>query len=110
MVTRAEFGALASASGIELRPDLDVVVTAGRALLELVDLAEAQDLVVLGLDGFALDGSVVVPSMDYIADFSDITGSWASRVQASAAAARSVVQTWGPMPDLVEITLDGIYD
>lgn len=108
VVTRHEFGTLAAANGIDLRPDLDVVMTIASGFVALIDLAEAQSLVVLGLDGFHLDGAVVVPSMDHIADFSAIDGEWTLRVKASADAARQVTQQWGPMPDLIEITLDGL--
>lgn len=108
VVTRHEFDTLAAAIGIDVRPGLDVVVTTAVGFLALMDLAEAHGLVVLGLDGFHLDGAVVVPSMDHIADFSTIEGEWASRVKASSVAARHVAQQWAPMPDLVEITLDGL--
>lgn len=50
----------------------------------------------------------MVPSLEYIAAFSEIGGSWHSRVQASARAARRVAQKWGPMPDLIEVTVDGL--
>lgn len=108
MVTRVELGVLAAAHGIELRPDLEVVVIPGESLGAFIDLVATHQLVILGLDGFKLDGSVVVPLMDYIADFGEIAGSWASRVHASAGAAREVVGQWGPMPDLIEVTLDGV--
>ena len=108
MVTPDEFSALADAAGVELRRDVDVVVASGDTLNKLVDLAENLDLVILGLDGFQRDGAVVVPLLDFIADFSSIEGPWASRVHASASAARSVSLDWGPMPDLVEVTLAGL--
>lgn len=107
MVTQAEFSALAAGGGVELRPDVDAVVASGGTLNKLIDLAEDHDLVILGLDGFQIDGAVVVPMLDFIADFSCIEGPRASRVRASSAAARDVSRSWGPMPDLVEVTLDG---
>lgn len=70
----------------------------------LIDLAEDLDL---GLDGFQMDGTVVVPLIDFIADFSSIDGPWASRVHASASTARNTARAWGPMPDLVEVALAG---
>lgn len=107
MVTQAEFSALAAARGVELRTDADVVVVSGDTLDRLVDLVEDQDLVILGLDGFRVDGEVVVPQIDFIADFSSIGGPWPARVRASALASREVTRGWGPMPDLVEVTLAG---
>ena len=108
MVTRADFDLLASANDVELCEGLDAIVVGGSSLLRLIDLAEAQGLVVLGLDGLKLDGGNVIPLMDYLADFGAIDGSRESRVTSSAAAARMVAQGWGPMPDLVEVTLDGV--
>ncbi len=75
MVTRQEFNTLAAANGIDVRPGLEVVVTTAVSFLALIELAEAHGLVVLGLDGFHLDGAVAVPSMDHIADFSTIEAS-----------------------------------
>lgn len=109
-MTRDEFGALAARAGMELWPGLTGIVIPAAAFDAMVQLVEAQSLVVLGLDGFHLDGAFVVPSMDHIADFSDIVGSWDSRVHQGAAAARQVVQDWVPMPDLVEVTLAGLDD
>ena len=108
MVTSAEFRALAASRGVELRPDVDVIMTSGDTLNKFVDLVEDMGLVILGLDGFQLDGAVVVPLLDFIADFSSIEGPWTSRVHTSALAARDVSRDWGPMPDLVEVTLDGL--
>jgi hypothetical protein len=110
MVTLGEFRALASAHGLELRPGFDVVVAPASSLSALIDLAEGLDLVILGLDGFNLDGAVVVPLLDFIADFSAIEGTRSSRVHASASEARVVIREWAPWPDLVEVTLDGLDD
>lgn len=63
---------------------------------------------ILGLDGLKLDGAFVVPLIDFIADFSGIAGPWEVRVRVSGSAAREALETWGTLPDLVEVTLDGI--
>jgi hypothetical protein len=106
MVNSAEFRALAAESGIELRRDPDVIMTPTSSLDEFIDLAEGLGLVILGLDGFRLDGAVVVPLLDFIADFSAIEGSWASRVRASASEAR-LARDWEAGTELVEVTLEG---
>ncbi len=110
MVTQAEFSDFVAARGVELGPDVDVVVTSGGTLGRLVDLAEDLGLVILGLDGFRVNGAVIVPLIDFIADFSSIEGPWASRVHASALASREVSCEWSPMPDLVEVILAGFDD
>jgi hypothetical protein len=108
MVTSSRLRALATARGVELRPDVDVIVTSGNTLDKFVDIAEELGLVILGLDGFRMDGAVVVPLMDFIADFSSIVGSWTTRVHTSASVTREVSRDWVPLPDLIEVTLAGL--
>lgn len=108
MVTPDDFRAIAVARGVDLRSDVDVIMAFSDTLASLIDLAEESQLVILGLDGFKMDGAVVLPLLDFIADFSSVEGSWESRVKESARVAREVSRAWRPLPDLIEVTLDGL--
>jgi hypothetical protein len=109
MVTSAGFGSLAISRGIEFRRDpAEILVATATTTSGLIDLAESVGLVVMGLDGLQADGAVVVPMMDFIADFSGIAGSWEERVRVSASAARDVLAAWEGATDLIEVTLDGL--
>jgi hypothetical protein len=68
--------------GLDLlaRSGLPTEVRAGVAFLtvddalRLVDLARAEGVVILGMDGFRVQGSSTIPLMDWIADFSPVAG------------------------------------
>src|SRR5680860_379813 len=99
-MNQTEFSVLAAAHAVALRPDFDSIMIAGDTLNTLVDLAEKQGLVILGLDGFQQNGAAVVPLLEFNADFSSIVGPWAERVHASALATRDLLNDWSPMPHL----------
>ena len=107
LITTADFARRAVARGCQLKDGFDGIVTTAATLGTVIDLAEELSLVVLGLDGFNLDGAEVVPMIDFIADFSSVVGDWAKRVDLCAAAARELQAHWQPSPDLIEVTLDG---
>jgi hypothetical protein len=80
--------ALRTAGG--LYPSLKLAVVS-------LDWLEAQSLIVLGFDGFTTDGEWIIPSMEHIADFSDILDEpldWAERVRRSIDASRRVLAQW----------------
>lgn len=108
-MTIDEFSVLMTASGIEL-PTGEQLVVWRSDLGMLIDLAEARRLVVLGLDGARAEVSSVVPLIEYIADSSEITGSWESRVRQSAEAARRINRLWGSEAELAELILDGLRE
>jgi hypothetical protein len=109
MVSAVELGALATARGVEFRrsPD-EIIVTTASSAAGLVDLCQDLGIVILGLDGLREDGAVVVPLIDFIADFSGITGIWESRVYLSASEAGKILRAWRSDVDLIEFTLDGL--
>lgn len=109
MVTAAKLRAIAAQRGVDLPRDPSAVIVATAATATgLVELAQELDLIVLGLDGLQVDGAVVVPLIDFIADFGDVPGAWDDRVRACAASARDVLDEWSGGPDLIEFTLDGL--
>ena len=63
-------------------------------------------LIILGIEGFKCDGVSVIPLVDYIADFSSITGSLSERVDASLNAALSVLPNWENTVEFIEFIID----
>lgn len=109
MVTPDQFTTLVTRRGIDARIDAHGTIQVPLVELEsFVEVTEELGLVILGLDGLRQDGAVIVPLIDYIADFSDVAGLWLDRVRASAAAARTAAADWVGGPDLVEVVLDGL--
>lgn len=78
------------ASGLGLtvvqRGSLDLVSAADARRLLLV--CEAQDVAVLGLEGFRIDGNAIVPEMDAIADYSSSFRGSPDRARETIASAR----------------------
>lgn len=109
MVTPGQFEELVASRRIDARIDAHDTIQVPLAQLErFVELTEELGLVILGLDGLRQDGAVIVPLIDYIADFGEIGGPWDDRVRASAVEARSVAAGWESGPDLVEVVLEGL--
>lgn len=109
VVTADEFSELMSVSGIDL-PTSDLFVLTRGDLAGLIDLAETNGLIILGLDGARAEGSSIMPLIEYIADFSEIAGSLEFRVRQSAEAARQIDRLWGSEAELVEVVLDGLVE
>ena len=65
---------------------------------------------ILGMDGLLLDGTVVVPLEDFIADLGAIDGRWDDRVRESAREASEIATHWDSGVSHVELTLDGLDD
>jgi hypothetical protein len=111
VVTTAALLEAAVERGIEVLEHPNGIFRVALAQLpETILLVQEFNLVVLGLDGLLLDGAVIVPLIDFIADFSAIAGSWEHRVRDSASQASEVVTVWGVGPTHVELTLDGLED
>jgi hypothetical protein len=96
---------LTAASGLLLTSGGALYIGIGGAANAVAAL-QRNSIVVLGMEGFNTDGRSVVPLLDYIADFSSLSGSWESRVQSSALAARNILDAWQPGPMFVEFALD----
>ncbi len=85
------------------------------AALTAIDWIESRSLVVLGFDGFDVDGESILPRLDRIADFSTgphpiaIEGNWEQRVEGSCRAAKATLQQWlgdVQLVDLVVVSAD----
>ncbi len=66
---------IAYSVGIGVRHSGQTELVAAADLVRFLEAARARDLRVLGLEGFRIVGSSLVPDMDAIADFSSIGGS-----------------------------------
>jgi hypothetical protein len=81
----------------------------GRArVAEALEWLHAQGLVVLGMEGFSTDGRYVLPSLDHVADFSEIDGTWPERVAASHQAAITVISLWDDAVPFVQIETESV--
>jgi hypothetical protein len=70
-----------------------------------VELFRRRSLVIVGLEGVRTDGIVIQALDQYIADFSELKGSWEEQVEGSAAAALRVLRDWHDGPEFVDFTL-----
>jgi hypothetical protein len=66
---------IAYSVGIGVRHSCQTELVAAAELVRFLEAVRARDLRVLGLEGFRIVGSSLVPDMDAIADFSSIGGS-----------------------------------
>ena len=66
---------IASSVGVGVHHSGQTELVAATDLVRFLEAVRARDLRVLGLEGFRVVGSSLVPDMDAIADFSLITGS-----------------------------------
>lgn len=109
MVTTTELLEAAADRGIDV---LDHPAGAFRVdmahLRDAIRLVRDLNLVILGMDGLLQDGAAIVPLNDFIADFSEIVGSWNERVRDSSEAGSEVAAVWSREPSYVELTLDGL--
>lgn len=77
----------------------------GRGCLgEVTEYCFDNGLVVLGMEGFITNGSSITPCTEFIADLSEIGGSWDDRVRMSRDAADTVIRQWNELSgfDFVE--------
>ena len=81
------------------------VGTAGAAAA--VDRFRSRDAVILGFEGFDVDGVHLRPRLDRIADLSALEGEWTARVRRAADAALAILDGWGEDPEFVTFALDG---
>lgn len=70
-----------------------------------IQVARHLSLSVVGMEGFNVSDGTPMPLLDYIADLSEIEGSWAVRVEKSATAALRIAEAWRDEPEYVEVSL-----
>ena len=77
---------LLARSGLPTEVRAGVVLLAVSHALRLVELARAENLTILGIEGFHVRGGSISPLTDWIADFSGVVGgSRASEVSCDSA-------------------------
>jgi hypothetical protein len=72
---------------------------------DALTLAGELALVIEGMEGFRTDGVTLTPLVDFVADLTDIDGTWAERVQLSVEGARRVAAAWVNGPEFIELML-----
>ena len=80
-------------------------VYVGRGCLEqAIEFCRSNGLVIVGMEGVKTDGSAIMPTMEFIADLSEIDGQWQERVVASSDAASLIAAQWSGLTgfDFVE--------
>jgi len=89
-----------------------LVLISGRTLLVgvgclefAITQAEANSLVVIGMEGFRTDGVALTPLIEFVADLDEVDGVWAERVRSSSEAARSIAAAWSRGPEFIELVL-----
>src|SRR2546422_6666095 len=70
-----------------------------------VEWFRRRSLVILGMDGFKTDGIVIQALEEYIADFSDLSGSPDERIEASAETAIQILNEWARGPEFVDFVV-----
>ena len=73
--------------------------------LDCLDWIESHGLVIVGFDGLNAVAQGIQPSLDHIADFSSIEGSWDARVAVSVAASRRLLTKWLGDIQFVDLTV-----
>ncbi len=86
-------------------------VYVGRGCLEqAIEFCRSNGLVIVGMEGVKTDGSAIMPTMEFIADLSEIDGQWQERVVASSDAASLIAVQWsgltGMMPAVRRVRVD----
>lgn len=76
----------------------------------MIRFCKHHDLVIIGMEGFTTDGSSIIPTLDFIADFGDVSGDWHERVQASNAAAILVAARWAELDGFEFVAMEAIAD
>jgi hypothetical protein len=80
-------------------------VYVGRGCLEqAIEFCRSNGLVIVGMEGVKTDGSAIMPTIEFIADLSEIDGQWQERVVASFDAAGLIAAQWSGLTgfDVVE--------
>jgi hypothetical protein len=62
-------------------------------------------VVILGMEGFATDGSQIVPLMDYITTSFPLQGTWDEQVDSTASTALRIVEAWGEGPEFIDFAV-----
>lgn len=102
--TTAE-AALESTSGLWLLSGSSAYVGIGHANA-IADWLCERGLVILGLEGFVSDGVRIKPLTEYVADFSELSGSLEDCLDESKRAALAVLEDWKHGPQFVDIIID----
>jgi len=63
-------------------------------------------MVILGVEGFVSDGVRITPLTEYVADFSDLSGSLEDRLDESKRAALALLEEWKHGPQFIDIIVD----
>jgi hypothetical protein len=92
-------------NGLRLLSGKAVYVGIGSAT-DAVEWFRRRSLVILGMDGFKTNGIVIQALEEYIADFSDVSGSPDERSAASAEAAIQILGLWGRGPEFVDFVVE----
>jgi hypothetical protein len=86
-------------------------VYVGRGCLEeAIDFCVENNLVIIGMEGVTTDGSSVIPTLDFIADFGEISGDWNERVRVAHAAARLTTDQWVELRGFEFVALEALAD
>jgi hypothetical protein len=102
--TTAE-AALESTSGLWLLSASSAYVGIGHANT-VAEWLCGHGLVILGLEGLVSDGVQIKPLTEYVADFSELSGSLENRLEESKRAALAVLEDWKHGPQFVDIIVD----
>jgi hypothetical protein len=91
--------------GLRLLSGNEVYIGIGAAT-DAVEWFRQRSMVILGMEGFTTDGRALQPLLDYITDFSSLSGSPDERIAASAEAAVRILRDWSHGPEFVNFVVD----
>jgi hypothetical protein len=91
--------------GLKLLSGNDVYIGIGVAT-DTVEWFRQRYMVILGMESFTTDGRALQRLLEYIADFSDVSGSPNERIAASAEAAVRVLREWSRGPEFVNFVVE----
>ena len=91
--------------GLRLLSGNEVYIGIGAAT-DAVEWFRQRSMVILGMEGFTTDGRALQALLEYIADFSDVSGSPDERIAASAEAAKQILSLWGRGPQFVDFVVE----
>jgi hypothetical protein len=91
--------------GLKLLSGNEVYIGIGAAT-DAVEWFRQRSIVILGMEGFTTDGRALQALLDYITDFSSLSGSPDERIAASAEAAVRILREWSRGPEFVNFVVE----
>ena len=91
--------------GLRLLSGNAVYIGIGSAT-DAVEWFRQRSMVILGMEGLTTDGRALQALLEYIADFSDVSGSPNERIAASAEAAVRILREWSRGPEFVNFVVE----